>query len=139
MTVSMLTRAAITGWRDAKLAAGKAKKKTKVKGYNQIGYLIGLGIFFAVFFGIGVVGMGKPIGEFLIGFIFVFLITLLAWLAANQATMKLYGIGYAAWAIFFGMLISNTVGTPKWAMPAVQIEYYIKTGLVGCIPKMADS
>jgi uncharacterized membrane protein YadS len=28
------------------------------------------------------------------------------------------------------MLISNTVGTPKWAMPAVQTEYYIKTGLV---------
>ncbi len=44
--------------------------------------------------------------------------------------MKHYGIGYAAWAIFFGMLISNTVGTPKWAMPAVQTEFYIKTGLV---------
>ena len=28
------------------------------------------------------------------------------------------------------MLISNTVGTPQWAMPAVQTEYYIKTGLV---------
>jgi len=28
------------------------------------------------------------------------------------------------------MIISNTVGTPKWAMPAVQTEYYIKTGLV---------
>jgi len=41
-------------------------------------------------------------------------------------------------AIFFGMgqkvmghsIISNTVGTPKWVMPAVQTEYYIKTGLV---------
>ncbi|MDM8543214.1 putative sulfate exporter family transporter [Desulfococcaceae bacterium HSG9] len=123
-------RAAITGWRDAKLAAGKAKKKTTAKGYNQIGYLIGLGIFFAFFFGIGVAGMGQSLGKFLTGFIFVFLITLLAWLAANQATMKLYGIGYAAWAILFGMLISNTVGTPEWAKPAVQTEYYIKTGLV---------
>ena len=44
--------------------------------------------------------------------------------------MKHYGIGYAAWAILLGMLISNTVGTPKWVMPAVQTEYYIKTGLV---------
>ena len=44
--------------------------------------------------------------------------------------MKQYGIGYAAWAIGFGILISNTVGTPKWAMPAVQVEYYIKVGLV---------
>jgi uncharacterized membrane protein YadS len=28
------------------------------------------------------------------------------------------------------MLISNTVGTPKWVTPAIQTEYYIKTGLV---------
>jgi uncharacterized membrane protein YadS len=74
--------------------------------------------------------MGQPLGAFLKGFVFVFGIALLAWLASNQATMKHYGIGYAFWAIFFGMLISNTVGTPKWAMPAVQTEYYIKTGLV---------
>lgn len=28
------------------------------------------------------------------------------------------------------MLISNTVGTPEWVKPAVQTEFYIKTGLV---------
>ncbi len=123
-------RNAIDAWRDAKFAADSAKSKTKVKGYNQIGYLIGLGVFFAFFFGIGMAAMGKPLDKFLIGFIFVYLITILAWVASYQATMKHYGIGYAAWAIVFGMLISNTVGTPKWAMPAVQTEYYIKTGLV---------
>lgn len=121
---------AIGKWRDAHLKASKAKGKTKAKPYNQIPYLIGLGIFFAIFFGIGMAAMGQPMGAFLKGFVFVFGITLLAWLASNQATMKQYGIGYAFWAIFFGMLISNTVGTPKWAMPAVQTEYYIKTGLV---------
>ncbi len=123
-------KSSITVWRDTHLKASKAKKKTKAKAYNQIGYLILLGIVFAVFFGIGIVAMGKPLGEFMKGFVFVFLIALLAYIAASQATMKHYGIGYAAWAIFFGMLISNTVGTPKWAMPAVQTEYYIKTGLV---------
>jgi uncharacterized membrane protein YadS len=121
---------AIGKWRDAHLKASKAKGKTKAKPYNQIPYLIGLGIFFAIFFGIGMVAMGQPMGAFLKGFVFVFGVTLLAWLASNQATMKQYGIGYAFWAIFFGMLISNTIGTPKWAMPAVQTEYYIKTGLV---------
>ncbi len=44
--------------------------------------------------------------------------------------MKEYGIGYAAWAILFGMLISNTVGTPGWVKPAVRTEFFIKTGLV---------
>lgn len=121
---------AISDWRDAKLAAGSAKKKTSVKAYNQIGWLILLGIVFCIFFGIPMIFMGKSFGEFAVGFVFVFGVAVLAWLCSNQATMKHYGIGYAFWAIFIGMLISNTVGTPKWAMPAVQTEYYIKTGLV---------
>lgn len=123
-------KAEIAAWRDAKLTASKAKKKTKAKPYNQIGYLIGLGVFFAVFFGIGMKVMGESFTKFVIGFSFVFLIAIVAYVAANQVTMKNYGIGYAAWAILFGILISNTVGTPKWAMPAVQVEYFIKTGLV---------
>lgn len=123
-------KVAIADWRNAWLKAGKAKKKTKAKPYNQIGWLILLGASFAVFFGVGMAAMGKSFKEFIIGFSFIWLISVLAYFASAQATMKAYGIGYAFWAIFFGMLISNTVGTPKWAMPAVQTEYYIKTGLV---------
>ena len=121
---------AIYDWRAAYRKASSAKSKTKVSPYNQIGWLILLGIVFAVFFGIGMAAMGKSFKEFVIGFSFVYLIAVVAFLAAAQATMKTYGIEYAFWAIFIGMLISNTVGTPKWAMPAVQVEYYIKTGLV---------
>jgi uncharacterized membrane protein YadS len=123
-------KAAIADWREAKLKAGNAKKKTKAKPYNQIGWLILLGVSFAVFFGIGMKAMGNSFTKFIIGFSFVWLISVLAYFASAQATMKAYGVGYAFWAIFFGMLISNTVGTPKWATPAVQTEYYIKTGLV---------
>ncbi len=130
-TLNAAAKKAIADWRNAKLKAGKAKKKVKkAKPYNQIFPLIGLGIFFALFFGIGIKFMGKSYRQFLKAFVFVFIIAVVSWMAASQATMKHYGIGYAAWAIFFGMLISNTVGTPKWAMPAIQTEYYIKTGLV---------
>jgi uncharacterized membrane protein YadS len=122
--------AAIDDWREANRKASSAKKKTGAKPYNQIPYLIGLMIFLAFFFGIGKQVMTGDMGKFMIGFIFVFIIAVIAYLAAGQATMKQYGIGYAAWAILFGLIISNTVGTPKWAMPAVQVEYYIKTGLV---------
>jgi len=87
-------------------------------------------VFMAVFFGIGIKVMGNSMLEFMKGFTFVFLIAILAYLAASNATMKHYGVGYAAWAILFGLIISNTIGTPKWVMPAVQTEYYIKTGLV---------
>jgi uncharacterized membrane protein YadS len=120
----------IEAWRDAHLVASKAASKAKAKPYNQVFKLIGLMICFAIFFGIGIAAMGKSFVKFAIGFVFVFAVAVIAYLASSQATMKHYGIGYAAWAIFFGMLISNTVGTPKWAMPAVQTEYYIKTGLV---------
>ena len=123
-------KTAILDWRNAYLKASKAKSKTSAKPYNQIGWLILLGISFACFFGVGIKAMGYSFRKFALGFVFVFLVALLAYLASSQATMKSYGVGYAFWAIFFGMLISNTVGTPKWAMPAVQTEYYIKTGLV---------
>ncbi len=122
--------AAIGKWRDAKLAAGKAKKKTKAKPYNLFGMLILLGIVSCIFFGIPMIFMGQPFSKFAPAFAFVFVLTVFTWMCSAQATMKYYGIGYAFWAIFIGMLISNTVGTPKWAMPAVQTEYYIKTGLV---------
>ncbi len=130
VTLNTQAKEKIGAWRDAHLVAGKAASKTKAKPYNQMFKLIGLMICFAIFFGIGIAAMGKSVTKFAIGFIFVFAVAVLAYLAASQATMKHYGIGYAAWAIFFGMLISNTVGTPQWAMPAVQTEYYIKTGLV---------
>ncbi len=121
---------AIKAWRDAGAKASKAKSKASAKPYNQIFYLIGLMIVLGAFFGIGTVVMGRPFGEFFKGFIFVFIVAVLAYVMERQATMSYYGIGYAAWAIIFGMLISNTVGTPEWVKPAVQTEYYIKTGLV---------
>jgi len=117
-------------WRAAVKKVSSAKKKVSAKPFNQIPKLIGLAIVLALFFGVGMAVMGNSFGKFVAGFFFVFFIAVLAYVAAGNATMKHYGIGYAAWAILFGLIISNTIGTPKWAMPAVQVEYYIKTGLV---------
>ncbi len=33
-------------------------------------------------------------------------------------------------ALGLGLLISNTVGTPRWLEPALRVEFYIKTGIV---------
>lgn len=64
------------------------------------------------------------------GFLLLFAGAAVVNMVSNEATMHHYGIGYAFWAIFLGMLISNTIGTPKWLLPAVRTEFYIKTGLV---------
>jgi len=123
-------KGAIDAWRDAHSKESTAKKKTNVNAYNLIPSLIGLCILLGLFFSIGMKFMGNSARKFLMAFPFVFLIAVLSYMFAGQATMKHYGIGYAAWAILIGLIISNTVGTPKWVKPAVQTEYYIKTGLV---------
>ncbi len=121
---------AIAAWRDAKVKASTAKKKAKYKPFLQLPYLIGLMAAMAAFFGIGTWVMGRSILKFMLGFVFVFMLAVLACTAASQTTMQNLGIGYAAWAILFGLIISNTIGTPKWVKAAVQTEYFIKTGLV---------
>ena len=121
---------AIRAWLIASDKESSAKKKATGTPYNQVWSLIGLGIAFAVFFGIGLKVMGNSFIEFIKGFVPVFIIAILAYVLNGQAVAKAYGIGYAAWAIIIGLLISNTIGTPEWVKPAVQTEYYIKTGLV---------
>ncbi|MEO1625146.1 MAG: putative sulfate exporter family transporter, partial [Bacteroidota bacterium] len=74
--------------------------------------------------------MQKEFWAFLKGFAIVFVIGVVAYLLAGQTNMKTLGVGYAAWAILIGLLISNTIGTPAWIKPALQTELYIKTGLV---------
>jgi uncharacterized membrane protein YadS len=121
---------AISAWLSAKAKESSLKKKTQNKPYNQLIPLAGLCIFFALLFGIGYKIMGKNFIKFSKGFGFVFVLAIASYMLSAQATMKAYGIGYAAWGIAIGLLISNTIGTPTWVKEAVQTEYYIKTGLV---------
>lgn len=123
-------QSAIQSWLIAQNKASSVKKKATVKPYNQVGYLIGLAVALSLVFGIGLKIMGKSYLTFAKGFMLVFVLAIGAYLLSAQATAKAYGIGYAAWAIAIGLLISNTIGTPEWVKPAVQTEYYIKTGLV---------
>ncbi len=129
-TLNSAAEKEIKAWQDAKGKASKAKAKASVKPFNRIPYLIGLCVILAVFFGIGKAIMGIPFGQFVAGFPVVFFLAILAYMAETQELMKYWGFGFPLWAIVFGLLISNTVGTPKWLQPAVCTEFYIKTGLV---------
>ena len=122
--------AKISEWRAANKAAGDAKKKVENKAYNYIPTLIGLCIFIALIFGAGIALMGKSAPAFLQGFIIVFLVAVLAYILGGQAISKQYGFGAEAWGVLLGMVIANTVGTPKWVLPACEVEFFIKTGLV---------
>ena len=121
---------AIEAWRKAKSDADKAAAATKTKGYNLVPNLIIFMIVCGLFFSIGILFMGQNVPKFLIGFVFVYAVAILAFFLGNETTMRKFGVGSEAWAIIIGMIIANTVGTPKFAKPALQTEFFIKTGLV---------
>lgn len=73
---------------------------------------------------------GKVAASFFIGFPIVFGIAWLARLLAGNGLFVEYGVEYVIFALALGLLISNTIGVPEWLKPAVQTEFYIKTGLV---------
>jgi uncharacterized membrane protein YadS len=120
----------IKSWQASRDKASKARGKASVKPFNRVPYLIGLCVILAVFFGIGKAIMGQSFGKFVVGFPAVFLLAVMAYMAETQQLMTYWGFGFPLWAILFGLLISNTIGTPKWVKPAVSTEYFIKTGLV---------
>lgn len=129
-TLNKTAQDKIEDWRKAKAKASSAKKKASAKPFNRIPTLLALMVIMGAFFSIGMHFMGGSVKQFLIGFIAVFAVSVISYMMAGQATMKHYGIGYAAWAIAIGMIIANTVGTPNWVKPALQVEFFIKTGLV---------
>lgn len=100
------------------------------KGLNLIPSLVILMIIMMLIFGTAAKGMGISFRKFGIAFMGLFFITVLAYMFAGQLSAKHFGLNYALWAIALGMLIANTVGTPRWLTPALMGELFIKTGLI---------
>ena len=120
---------AIKAWQKDVKAADKAKKAVG-KDSNKIPGLIVLGIGLGVITGLGMVVMGYNFVSYFIGFLAVFALSCLANVLGGYKPTAQYGVNGEIMAIVVGMTIANTIGTPKWIKPAVQVEYYIKAGLV---------
>jgi len=82
-----------------------------------------------VLFSLGVKLQGGKIREYVPAFIALLLISLVVRMVSAEYTLNRY-LEWAFWALIIGLLISNTVGVPKWLKPAIKTEFYIKTGLV---------
>lgn len=91
--------------------------------------LLWLGLGLLTVIGILIMKQSK-VKEYIVGYTVVFLLATLSYIFANQYQIKAYGLGYAFWALVIGLLISNTIGVPKWLMAGAKTEMYIKTGLV---------
>ena len=82
-----------------------------------------------VLFTLGVKLQGGKVKEYIPAFLVLFVLSVLVRLISAEFTLNRY-LEWAFWALIVGLLISNTVGVPKWLRPAIRTEFYIKTGLV---------
>lgn len=80
-------------------------------------------------FTVGVKLQGESVRKFVPAFIVLFVLGFVVRLISAEFTLNRY-LEWAFWALIVGLLVSNTVGVPKWLRPAVKTEFFIKTGLV---------
>jgi len=97
---------------------------------SDIPYFVLLGFSLLILTSVAVSATKEKIKGYWAGFPFIFLLAFLALFLSNQKTISEWGLEYVLWALVFGLLISNTVGTPKWLKPSVKTELFIKIGLV---------
>ena len=82
-----------------------------------------------ILFTLGVKLQGGNVKEYIPAFLGLFALSFIVRLVSAEFTLNRY-LEWAFWALILGLLISNTVGVPKWLKPAIKTEFYIKTGLV---------
>lgn len=108
-----------------------ASAGAKVLTWTNLSKVVSVGVVWLLVAALGMwLISGKVAPGFLLGFPIVFALAWLARFLAGNGLFVDYGVEYVIFALFLGLLISNTVGVPEWLKPAVQTEFYIKTGLV---------
>jgi uncharacterized membrane protein YadS len=87
-------------------------------------------LLFGIVFTISMRIMGRKVGEFIPGFVILFLGSMAIFYLAGWDTMKSIGLGAPLLALLIGVIISNIFKMPEWLKTALRTEYYIKTGIV---------
>lgn len=91
--------------------------------------LILTAVILGVLFTAGNVLRGVSVKTYLPAYIGLFVLAVIVRLISAEYTFNRY-LEWAFFALAVGLLIANTVKVPAWLKPAVQTEFYIKTGLV---------
>lgn len=116
--------AKVGSWTSNPWDAFVAKDRSLIPG------LIGVLAATLLLFSLGIVLKGEKVLPFAMAFVVIFFLATLSYVLAGQNVIKYYNLEYAIWAILTGMVISNTIGTPRFLLPAIRTELYIKTGLI---------
>lgn len=115
----------------SKLASATAANLPgKVFTAGNIAWSIYIGIGILVLSIIAMALLGHNVGMFVVGFPVVYVLAWISMFIAGNFTVNYYGLEYVLWCLALGLFVSNVLGVPEWLKPAVQTEFYIKTGLV---------
>jgi len=93
-------------------------------------YFVLVFVLLLVLTSIAMLSMKERLRGYCLGFPIIFTLSFLAFVVANQSSINYWGLEFVLWALLAGLLISNSIGVPKWLKPAVKTELFIKIGLV---------
>jgi len=83
-----------------------------------------------VLFGITTRIMGIKTSEFIPSFIFLYILSIVAFSIGGWASSGKFMLEPPIAALLLGLVIANFVRLPKWMDSGFRVEYYIKTGIV---------
>jgi hypothetical protein len=87
-------------------------------------------VLWSVSFGVGAAALGIKISRFLPAFLLVFLAAGSIYFLGLWDQAAHYNLEPPLVALGLGLLVSNTLGVPRWLDPGLRVEFYIKTGIV---------
>ena len=87
-------------------------------------------VLWAVAFGVGAAALGIKIRRFLPAFLVLYLAAGSIYFLGAWDQAAHYNLEPPLVALGLGLLISNTLGAPRWLTPGLRVEFYIKTGIV---------
>lgn len=75
--------------------------------------------------------LSRPMKGLLWSFVVIFIIAALAmWIGSNPYIKSELGLEPVFFSVIFGLIIRNFFHIPEWLKPAIQGEFFIKTGVV---------
>ncbi|HEY2683361.1 MAG TPA: putative sulfate exporter family transporter [Steroidobacteraceae bacterium] len=87
-------------------------------------------VLWAFAFGIGAAALGIKISKFLPAFLAVFLVAAFIYFLGQWDQAAHYNLEPPLVALGLGLLVSNSIGVPRWLEPGLRVEFFIKTGIV---------
>lgn len=92
--------------------------------------LLTLYLFFLSLFSIAVKALTGEVKRFLVGFTFLFLLSVVVSVLGSWEVMKRYNFETPLLALVVGLVISNLLKIPYWLSTALQTQFYVKLGIV---------